>query len=393
MISNPVFSVTENGIQAPSYAEILEYFQSQARNIFGQDVNIDADTQDGQLIAIFALALSDVNAQAIATYNQFNPNTAVGVGLDSAVKTNGITRHTATNSTVDLVLIGQAGTVITNGVATDDNENRWLLPEQVIIPVSGEITVTATAEEVGAIEASPNTITQIGTPTLGWQSVNNPTQATVGVAVETDAELRQRQSRSTELPSVSLWEGIIGSLLNLPGVIRVSGVKNDEDDPSPEGVPGHTIAMIVDGGEVDEIGETIFLKKGEGVGTYGSVQTTYIDTYGFPNVIKFSRPTIVNAYVTLTITPSTTYISSVADEIKQRIADYINGLSIGESVNIARVLSSAVKDCTTGVDDRFDVTAITMGEASGSQTAASIPIEWNEAAYCDVDNITVTLNE
>lgn len=393
MISNPVFSVTENGIQAPSYAEILEYFQSQARNIFGQDVNIDADTQDGQLIAIFALALSDVNAQAIATYNQFNPNTAVGVGLDSAVKTNGITRHTATNSTVDLVLIGQAGTVITNGVATDDNENRWLLPEQVVIPLSGEITVTATAEETGAIEASPNTITQIGTPTLGWQSVDNPTQATVGVAVETDAELRQRQSRSTELPSVSLWEGIIGSLLNLPGVIRVSGVKNDEDDPSPEGVPGHTIAMIVDGGEVDEIGETIFLKKGEGVGTYGSVQTTYIDTYGFPNVIKFSRPTIVNAYVTLTITPSTTYISSVADEIKQRIADYINGLSIGESVNIARVLSSAVKDCTTGVDDRFDVTAITMGEASGSQTAASIPIEWNEAAYCDVDNITVTLNE
>ena len=393
MISNPVFSVTENGIQAPSYAEILEYFQSQARNIFGQDVNIDADTQDGQLIAIFALALSDVNAQAIATYNQFNPNTAVGVGLDSAVKTNGITRHTATNSTVDLVLIGQAGTVITNGVATDDNENRWLLPEQVVIPVSGEITVTATAEEVGAIEASPNTITQIGTPTLGWQSVNNPTQATVGVAVETDAELRQRQTRSTELPSVSLWEGIIGSLLNLPGVIRVSGVKNDEDDPSPEGVPGHTIAMVVDGGEVDEIGETIFLKKGEGVGTYGSVQTTYIDTYGFPNVIKFSRPTIVNAYVTLTITPSTTYISSVADEIKQRIADYINGLSIGESVNIARVLSSAVKDCTTGVDDRFDVTAITMGETSGSQTAASIPIEWNEAANCDVDNITVTLNE
>lgn len=393
MISTPVFTVTENGIQAPSYAEILDYFQSQARAIFGQDINVDADTQDGQLIAIFAQAVSDVNAQAIATYNQYNPNTAVGVGLDSAVKTNGISRHTATNSTVDLVLIGQAGTVITNGVATDDNENRWLLPDQVIIPVSGEITVTATAEEVGAIEASPNTITQIGTPTLGWQSVNNPTSATVGVAVETDVELRQRQSRSTELPSVSLWEGIIASLLNLEGVTRVSGVKNDEDATSDEGIPGHTIAMIVDGGDVDEIGKTIFLKKGEGVGTFGTTQTTYIDTYGFPNVIKFSRPTIVNAYVTLTITPSSTYISTVADEIKQRIVDYINSLAIGESVNIARVLSSAVKDCTTGVDDRFDVTAIVMGEASGSQTAASIPIEWNEAATCDVENITVNLNE
>lgn len=393
MIESPVFNVTENGIKAPSYAEILEYFQEKGKAIFGQDVDLDADTQDGQLISIFALALSDVNSQAIATYNQFNPNTAVGVGLDSAVKTNGLTRHTATNSTVDLVLIGQAGTVITNGVATDDNENRWLLPEQVIIPVSGEITVTATAEEIGAIEASPNTITQIGTPTLGWQSVNNPTQATVGVAVETDAQLRTRQARSTELASVSLWEGIVASLLNLEGVTRVSGVKNDEDEPTPDGIPGHTIAMIVDGGDVDEIGKTIFLKKGEGVGTYGTTNTTYIDSFGFPNVIRFSRPTIVNVYVTLTITPSSTYISTVADEIKQRIADYINGLAIGESVNIARVLSNAVKDCTTGVDDRFDVTAIVMGEASGSQTAASIPIEWNEAASCDVDQITVTLNE
>lgn len=393
MIENPVFEVTENGIYAPSYAEILEYFQNQARAIFGQDVDIDADTQDGQLIAIFAQAVSDVNAQAIATYNQFNPNTAVGVGLDSAVKTNGIERQEATNSTVDLVLIGQAGTVINNGIATDDNSNNWLLPAQVVIPVSGEITVTATAEEVGDIEASANTITQIGTPTLGWQSVNNPSPATVGVAIETDSQLRARQARSTELSSVSLWEGIIASLLNLDGVTRVSGVKNDEDEISSEGIPGHTVAMIVEGGEVDEIGKTIFLKKGEGVGTYGTTETTYIDSYGFPNVIKFSRPTVVNVFVTLTITPASTYLSTAADEIKSRIADYINGLDIGEDVNIARVLASAVKDCDTGMDNRFEVSAIIMGESAGSQTAASIPIEWNEAASCDIENITVTLNE
>ena len=393
MIESPVFNVTENGIKAPSYAEILEYFKEKAKTIFGQDVDLDADTQDGQLIAIFAQAISDVNAQAIATYNQFNPNTAVGVGLASAVKTNGIKRQEATNSTVDLVLIGQAGTVINNGIASDDAGTNWLLPEQVVIPVSGEITVTATAEEVGDIEASPNTITQIVTPTLGWQSVNNPNQAVVGVAVETDAQLRTRQARSTELASVSLWEGIIASLLNLEGVTRVSGVKNDEDATSDEGVPGHTVAMIVDGGDVDEIGKTIFLKKGEGVGTFGTTQTTYIDTYGFPNVIKFSRPTIVNVYVTLNITPASTYLSTAADEIKSRIADYINSLAIGEDVNIARVLASAVKDCDTGMDDRFEVSSITMGESSGSQSAASIPIEWNEAAACDVSNITVNLND
>ena len=168
---NPVFEVTEQGISAPSFEEILTYFQGEARRIFGEDINLDADTQDGQLIAIFAAAVNDVNAQAIATYNSFSPLTAKGIALDNAVAVNGVTRQEATASQVDLLIIGQAGTTIINGVALDAFENRWLLPAQVIIPVSGEITVTALAEELGAIEAAPNTINRIGTPTLGWQSV------------------------------------------------------------------------------------------------------------------------------------------------------------------------------------------------------------------------------
>ena len=41
----------------------------------------------------------------------------------------------------------------------------------------------------------------------------------------------------------------------------MSGIKNDGDTPTTEGVPGHSIAMIVDGGEVADIAKTIFLKK------------------------------------------------------------------------------------------------------------------------------------
>lgn len=391
-ISDPVFRVTSDGITAPSYDEILDYFQTQARSIFGSDINLDADTQDGQLIAIFTAALHDVNSQAIATYNAFGPKTAIGPALDNAVALNGLKRQQATASQVDLRLIGQAGTIITNGAALDTFENRWLLPDEVIIPVSGEITVTATAEEAGAIEAVPGSINRIATPTLGWQSVTNPSAATVGVAVETDTVLRERQARSTALPSISLWEGIISSLLNIPGVIRVSGVKNDTNIPDNNGIPGHTIAMIVDGGQVAEIGETIFLKKAEGTGTYGDVETTYMDSYGFPNKVRFSRPTIVEISATLTISPAADYITTVADEIKTRIAEYINGLAIGESVNAARVLTAAIMQCP-GIDDRFSVTALTLGKNSGPQTAASIPIQWNEAASCDLADITIEVQE
>lgn len=388
---NPVFQVTEQGISAPSYEEILTYFQGEARKIFGEDINLDSDTQDGQLIAIFAAAVNDVNAQAIATYNSFSPLTAKGIALDNAVAVNGVTRQEATASQVDLRIIGQAGTTIINGVATDNFENRWLLPAQVVIPVSGEITVTAVAEELGAIEAAANSITKIGTPTLGWQSVTNPLAATVGVAVETDNELRDRQVQSTALPSVALWEGIIASLLDLDGVTRVSGVNNDTDTVDSNGIPAHTIAMIVEGGQVDEIGETIFLKKCEGTGTFGSVSTTYVDEYGFPHNILFSRPTIVPIYVTLTINPAANYLSSVATELQERIVTYINSLEIGESVNIGRVLASAISSCP-GVDDRFDIVSIVMGTSAEGQSGASVPIKWNEAALCSLENVTITVN-
>ena len=389
MIDDPVFSVTETGISAPSYEEIYEYLKGRMRAIFGDDINLDADTQDGQMVGIVAAAISDVNAQAIAVYNAYNPTTAKGVALDSAVKVNGITRQAASHSQVDLRIVGQAGTHIVNGVALDEAENKWNLPADVVVPPAGEITVTAIAAEEGDIRAPVGTVNRIGTPTLGWQTVENILAAEPGAPVQTDSELRLQQSKSTALPSVSLWEGIIGSLLTTVGVRRVSGIKNDGGTPTSEGVPGHSIAMIVDGGEVADIAKTIFLKKGEGVGTYGSTSYNYLDTYGFPNTIRFSRPTVVPAYCKLTISPAADYLSSAADEIKARIVSYINSLDIGESVNIARVLASAVKTDAGIVDERFSVEAITLGRSATAQAAASLAIAWNEAVSCAPENVTV----
>lgn len=388
-----VFEVTQNGITAPAFDEVLEYYQGKAREIFGSDIVITPDSQDGQMVAIVAQALADVNAQAVVIYSSFNPSTAKGVALDTAVKTNGLTRHTATHSTADLRLVGQAGTTIRNGAAMDTNGNRWMLPETVVIPVAGEITVTATAESAGDIVATAGAINRIGTATLGWQTVTNPSDAVVGSAQETDDELRTRQSKSTSLPSMSLWEGIIAAVLDLPGVRRLSGICNNDDTPTSEGVPGHTIALIVDGGEVAEIAETTYLKGGEGTGTYGSVSYPLMDKYGFPHTVRFSRPTSVSIKAKVTIKPSATYLSDVATEIKQRIADYINGLAIGVSVNLPRVISSAVKDCDTGVDTRFDLQSLELARGDGALEAKSITIAWNEAAMCDIDDVTIEVQD
>lgn len=298
-ISSPVFQITADGFKAPSYSEIFDYFKSKAQEIFGTDINLDSDTQDGQLLAIFALAISDVNSAAQSLYWAYNPNTATGIALDSAVKTNGISRRVATHSQVDLKIIGQAGTVITNGTAIDTAGNKWLLPATVTIPLSGEVTATAAAEKIGSVTAAAGSITQIGTPTLGWQTVTNDDPATAGTAVESDAELRARQALSTMQPNTGLWDGIISSVRQINGVTSVAGRHNDTGATSDDGIPAHTIALVVDGGDATEIAEVIYAKKSQGVSTYGSTKTQYIDTLGNVAEVDFSRPTPVSIAVVI----------------------------------------------------------------------------------------------
>ena len=54
-------AVTSAGIAAPSYSDILTSLQTSFRAIYGADVYLGADTQDGQLLAIVALAIHDAN--------------------------------------------------------------------------------------------------------------------------------------------------------------------------------------------------------------------------------------------------------------------------------------------------------------------------------------------
>ncbi|MCV5388702.1 baseplate J/gp47 family protein, partial [Escherichia coli] len=119
-----------------------------------------------------------------------------GAALTSNVKINGIARKGATNSTVDLLLTGTAGTSITNGTVKDTNNVIWRLPASVVVGVDGTATVTATCSNSGSVAALAGTISTINTPTRGWTSVSNPAAATVGEPAETDAELRIRQGQS-----------------------------------------------------------------------------------------------------------------------------------------------------------------------------------------------------
>ena len=385
-------TVTAEGISAPDYQTILDTLTSYFQQIYGSDAYLEPDSKDGQMVALVAQNIHAANPSDIAGYNSFSPASGLSAGLTSNVKINGIARKGETNSTVDLLLAGTAGTVITNGSAKDSNNVIWSLPESTVIDVDGSVTVTATCATTGAVAALAGTITSINTPTRGWVSVINPGAATVGTEAETDAELRVRQGQSVALPSVTPFEGVDGAIANVSGVTRHKLYENDTGEVDSNGLPAHSISAIVDGGDVTEIAQAIRGNKGQGVSTYGTTSATVQDTYGNPHVISFSRSTDVPIYGHITLKALSGYTSNIGVQIQEAVADYINSLTIGDSVRLSRIYSPANLGVVSGGNARYyDIEELLIGKSAGSVAAANVTIAYDESASCSPENIVLTV--
>lgn len=382
--------VDATGFHRPDYPTVLTLMQDAYREIYGPDAYLAADSQDGQWISVQALALYDTMLIAEAVYNSFSPATAVGDALSRNVKINGIRRQEPTRSTVDLRIVGQAGTVITNGAASDALGQTWNLPPVVVVPVEGEITVTATAADVGALSAGAGTITRIATPTRGWQTVYNVLPATEGVAVESDAALRARQAVSTALASRSVFDGTLGAVANVPGVRRFKGYENDDNVPDVDGLPPHSIAIVVEGGDSQYIADAIALHKTPGTYTHGTTAVTTFDERGVPNTIRFFRPTPVDVAIRITIKPFPGYSAATANAIVAAVTAYINALDIGDDVLLTKLYVPANLPGTAATPT-FDILSVEVARVGQPLAQANLIVAFNEVAEALASNVTVVV--
>lgn len=382
--------VTASGISAPDYQTILNTLTGYFQQIYGDDVYLEPDSKDGQMLAIYALGIHDANNTAIAVYNSFSPATAQGRGLASNVKINGIAVTPASRSTADVRIVGQVGTLITNGTVRDSNGISWSLPASVVIGIDGTVTVTATCQIDGAVVAPAGSITEIGTPTRGWQSVTNPAAATAGRKVETDAELRQRQAKSVAIPSLTVLDGIMGAVATLDGVERYRGYENDTSVEDANGLPPHSISLVVAGGDAAAIAKTIATKKTPGGGTYGTTTISVTDKYGIVHPISFFRPTSVDIFARVEIKALQGYTSAVGEEIRTAVAAYINEIEIGDPVYLTRLFLPA--NLNGNADSAtFDITDLQIGTSPGSLAPANVVNGFNAVAACASANVEVVV--
>lgn len=384
-------TLAATGITAPPYADIYQSLQETFRNIYGTDAYINPDSQDGQLLAVFAQAVHDGNSACVLAFNSFSPAKAIGVALSSNVKINGIERQSPSRSTVALAVVGVVGTIIVNGLVEDALGVRWSLPASVLIPLAGTITVIATCQTEGAIEAGPNTVNIIATPTLGWQTVTNPASAAIGNPVELDAQLRVRQTLAVMKNALTVLEAMQASILNLPGVQKSHVYENDTDADDSNGLPEHSIAAVVYGGDPDEIAATIKAKKTPGADTYGTTTVPITDALGNVTNISFFVVTLVDVVVEVQIKARAGYATSTAENIKEAVAAYINSLDIGQRVDQGRVYLPAQLYGATPEFLTYEVNSILLTASGGSPTDADLDMEFNELARCLAENVEVVV--
>ena len=381
------------GIHVPTYQDIIDYYISKAREIFGSDIYLGEDSKDYQLISIIARSAATALQAAVDSYNARDPDTSFDDVLDGLCSINGIQRKPATYSTAEVTLSGIPYTLITGGVVQSTSGDQWNLPQEVVLDANGSALVTATAQEKGAITALPNTITTIVTPTYGWYSVTNLSPASVGQMAETTPALKARRKIAVSTPAQTPLESLSAGINNVLGVTDFQVYENDTDETDSRGFPEHSVTVVVEGGTNEEIAQAIAIRKNMGVLAYGDVTIPITNEYGSTLNISFFRPSYVDVWVEVYITPRDGYTSLVGQQITEAILQYFTDLKIGDNLYSAQLyeISLSVSPDIKPYFSIDPVQGITVGTSSGSLGKQDLIATFKQKFRTDGEKITISI--
>ncbi|MEA3485172.1 MAG: baseplate J/gp47 family protein [Candidatus Aerophobetes bacterium] len=377
------YGVTIEGFKKKRLIDIKTEIEESLKLGFGDNISLIPQSVFGQLVGVMSERESIEWDNMENVYNAFYPSTAQGVQLSELVALNGIQRLEATRSKVTLTITGVDGTIINRGslVSTVDSVEQFATDIDVVI--SDSTTVDATAVNTGAVLAIAGSLTEIDTPISGWDTVTNSADATEGTDEETDIELRDRRTKSTLALGNNLADSLFGQLSNLDNVTSALVLSNGTDVTDENGIPAHQFLLIVEGGLNSDIADIVWLNTPQGILSHGTITEQIIDSQGFPQDVKFSRPTTVDIYFKVTVTTDSTYPGSGDLDIKDNIIEYSEHYGIGEDVVLSQFYTPINEvQGVVSIDLRIGLTASLTG-------TTNLPIAFDEISNYDVSFIEV----
>ena len=392
--------INTNGLEIKTQSELITDFTTAFELIYGTDINLSQDTPDGQMMMIFIQATLDNLDLINQVYNSFDPDNAIGNVLDQRVAINGIQRQAGTYTITNITLVnaqsvniyGLDQTIQEQFTVADNAGNEWILVTTQLGVAAGSNVYSFRSALPGEVLTIPNTITVPVTIVLGVTSINNPTTyTTLGINEETDAELRIRRQKSVSLASQGYLSGLVAALENINGVTGVFVYENSTNVTDGDGVPSHSIWVIVGGSAAPvDIANAIYKKRNAGCGMFGDSSYTVTQIDLSPFIVYWDSVITENLFIQFIATPL-----NVADTVNY--SAIISGIPLNlipgvyDQVNINQ-LSTAVQSIdsnalvtSSGFSNGRSQTLVLSGVAASGvfkvnyNGNASADINWNDA--------------
>lgn len=415
---DPATCVTNEGVTMPRLADILAWLETQYKSVYGQDIDLDPESPDGQIVGIEAEMFADLGGLLQMAYDGIaSPGKATGAMLGNICLLNGVTGRAGVATTTTLTIEGTPGTTITSSFIIKNKNNGALFSPTTTITVGagGTGSGQVTCREIGPIEALAGDVSQIVTITTGIVSATNASNGSVGYCAESDSDLHARRYQSVALPSTGMTDGLQAAIINMRNVKQAIVWENDQDVAVSVGqsgtLPPHSVYVLVDvvaGSSVDPdsntdpdpIATTIYQRKAGGCTTVGTVSKTVTDTQGNPHVIRYGKATTLPVYVEVNISTRYGWPTDGATQIADAIAAWSidtddNGnrnISIGGDSNHELSWTDVLSSFVSKVGG-FNLTSMKLGTTLGGGTSgANLAIDYDEIATIIPANVNVVVS-
>lgn len=343
-------TIDVNGITITTSQETYDALVAGYKLIYGDDINIDQNSPDGQNINIQTQSIQDLKELIVQVYTSFDPDNAVGTTLDARAAINNVYRQGSTYTYVNInITVNQALNLVglddttentpAKDIGTDvftiqdDSMNQFVLENSQSFISAGIYNVSFRAKDIGQIITNINTITTTVSKVLGVVSVNNPAAATItGADEESDTELRLRRQNTLALGSIGFFESMQSALNNNNNITDNLVIENTTNSTDADGIPPHSYWIVVLGGSDEEVAQIIYDNRSGGTNFKGSETVNVEQIDGSEFEVKFDRAVNENLYVSFEVKNLTGATAIDTDFVKTEIVR-LKRYKINETAN------------------------------------------------------------
>lgn len=397
----PAVQFTPTGLVVPTEAAILDGVLEDINQAFGGGLNKAVETPQGQLASSETAIIADKNAQFVQLVNNVDPATAYGQWQDAIARIYFITRIPAQATVVTCQCVGLAGTLIPAGTsARDTSDNTYLSINATTIDATGTVNVQFQNTTLGAIPCPANTLTEITTPIVGWDTINNATDGAIGREVESRAEFEYRRKNSVAINGRGSVPAVYANLFNVDGVLDVYVIDNKEGITVNKGSTNYPVvrnslyAAVIGGADVD-VARAIWLASDMGCNYNGNTTVVVTDesgyNYPYPEyAIKFERPDPLPVLFEVQIVDDPNLPADIVTQIKNAIIARFNGTDGTQRERIgAAIFSSNYYAPVAVLSPALSLISVLIGTTTANLTQILVGID--QYPTVTADDIEVVL--